>query len=136
MSDKMGEENMESHRFKIGDEVIYRTGYNMGPTVPAKIIGIRDILGAPVYYLDNGSWCYVEAVVELVSSSHEDLPNNVFSLRGRLPKPAIVTGWKKPVQEFTQEMARNKKKAEDLRKKRCKDNKSVLRSYRIHTNNK
>ena len=54
------------HKYKVGQEVIWRGGWGTRAPQPAKIVDIGEKNDAPVYDLDNGHWAYEDQL-----SDHE-----------------------------------------------------------------
>lgn len=46
------------YKFQIGDQVMWSGGWGSRAPVPARIFGLGEKNGKPVYDLDNGHWAY------------------------------------------------------------------------------
>ena len=57
------------HKYAVGQRVMWRGGFGTEPAKPARIIGLGDKRGRPLYDLDNGHWAYetqIDSVIDAI----------------------------------------------------------------------
>lgn len=58
MNNHMDEMWHITHRYGVGQRVMWRGGFGTEPAKPATIVGLGNKNGRPLYDLDNDHWAY------------------------------------------------------------------------------
>jgi hypothetical protein len=56
---------MDHSQLKIGDRIVYKGGFGLGPMTQATIINFDEKNDRPLAILDDGHWCYLRDILSV-----------------------------------------------------------------------